>query len=227
ALRIGADDLGVELALVEERDLDFLGVGNDVVVREDVAVARDDDARAHALLAPLPRVGTHPGPEEYRKRHLPLNLRELGERNVDDRGRRFLGNVGDVRRRSAGLRERGVREHRDGRGLRLGRHVGARRARARRASASEGQGERESVKVRATTLEKAHREKLRSLVRRPPSTRASPLGGAGFQPKNTEGSRAIPAPYRPRRDSSLAGEPFAALWRGSQLRDAGSSAWGP
>ena len=51
-LLVGADDLGVELAVVGEADLHGLGVVDHVVVGDDVAVALDHEARAerHALL---------------------------------------------------------------------------------------------------------------------------------------------------------------------------------
>ena len=39
----------VEDALVEQRDRHLVGVGDDVVVREDVAVLRDDEAGAARL----------------------------------------------------------------------------------------------------------------------------------------------------------------------------------
>ena len=39
----------LEHALVEQRDRHLVGVGDDVVVREDVAVVRDDEARAARL----------------------------------------------------------------------------------------------------------------------------------------------------------------------------------
>jgi hypothetical protein len=48
--RVAADDLRVEHAAVLHRDLHPVGAFDDVVVREDVAVARDDEARAARLL---------------------------------------------------------------------------------------------------------------------------------------------------------------------------------
>ena len=47
---IAADDLGLELAPVEQPDRDLLGAFDHVVVGEDVAVGRDDEAGAAALL---------------------------------------------------------------------------------------------------------------------------------------------------------------------------------
>src|SRR5207237_1446526 len=47
---IRPDDLGGELALVVQLHGDLVGAGADVVVREDIAVARDDEPRAGALL---------------------------------------------------------------------------------------------------------------------------------------------------------------------------------
>ena len=54
-LRVGADDLGVELAVVGEADLHLFGVVDHVVVGDDVAVVLQDEARAqrHAVLAAL------------------------------------------------------------------------------------------------------------------------------------------------------------------------------
>ena len=46
ARRIGADDLGVERALVRELDADAIRAFDDVVVGQDVAVGRGDDAGA-------------------------------------------------------------------------------------------------------------------------------------------------------------------------------------
>ena len=48
-LRVGADDLAGELALVGELDLDRVGPLDDVVVREDDAALVDDEARAQPL----------------------------------------------------------------------------------------------------------------------------------------------------------------------------------
>ena len=63
ALLVGADDLGVELALVGEADLHRLGVVDDVVVGDDEAVVVDDEARAErdALGAVLLRALRPPG----------------------------------------------------------------------------------------------------------------------------------------------------------------------
>ena len=47
--RVGADDGGVEFLVVVRGHRDLGGAGNDVVVRDDVAVRTDDDARAAAL----------------------------------------------------------------------------------------------------------------------------------------------------------------------------------
>ena len=49
-LRIGADDLGGELAVVVEQHLQLVRPLDDVVVGDDVAVGGDDDAGAEALL---------------------------------------------------------------------------------------------------------------------------------------------------------------------------------
>jgi hypothetical protein len=47
---VDADDLGVQDAAVMESDLDLRGSVDDVVVGDDVAVGRDDDAAAYAVL---------------------------------------------------------------------------------------------------------------------------------------------------------------------------------
>ena len=57
-VRIGADDLGLELTAVEQPDRHLLGALDHVVVGEDVAVGRDDEARAAALLDLGPLRGT-------------------------------------------------------------------------------------------------------------------------------------------------------------------------
>ena len=49
-VRIGPDDLGLELAPVEQAHGHLIGAIDDVVVGEDVAVLGDDEARAGALL---------------------------------------------------------------------------------------------------------------------------------------------------------------------------------
>ena len=54
-LGIGAHDLGLQLALVGERDADVRGAVDDVVVRQDVAVRADDDAGAEAVFALIVR----------------------------------------------------------------------------------------------------------------------------------------------------------------------------
>ncbi len=51
AFAIGSDDLGLELALVGQRDLNLGGAVHDVVIGEDVAVRGHDDAGAEAVLA--------------------------------------------------------------------------------------------------------------------------------------------------------------------------------
>ena len=51
--RVGADDLGFELAPVGQADGDLIGSGDDVIVGQDVAVGIDDDARAEPLAAKL------------------------------------------------------------------------------------------------------------------------------------------------------------------------------
>ena len=50
---VGADDLGVHHAAVVEGDLDLYRAFDDVVVGDDVAVRRDDDAGADAVLERL------------------------------------------------------------------------------------------------------------------------------------------------------------------------------
>src|SRR5690606_13201833 len=50
AERVGADDLGAERAPVEEDDLELVGLLDDVVVRDDVAVGADEGAAAEAVL---------------------------------------------------------------------------------------------------------------------------------------------------------------------------------
>jgi hypothetical protein len=62
--RVGADDGGLELAAVVERDLDVIGVLDDMVVRQDATARVEDEAQAgrrHALLArrTLPEEATH------------------------------------------------------------------------------------------------------------------------------------------------------------------------
>ena len=46
--RIKADDLGPISAAIREGDLDGVGIGDDVVIAQDVAVGTDDRTRAHA-----------------------------------------------------------------------------------------------------------------------------------------------------------------------------------
>src|SRR5208337_434735 len=50
-LWIRADDVGLKLALVRERDANVRGAIDDVIVREDVAFGADDYARTERLLA--------------------------------------------------------------------------------------------------------------------------------------------------------------------------------
>ena len=48
--RVAANDLGLEDAVVVERDGDAIRVGHDVIVGEDVAVGRHDEARTAGFL---------------------------------------------------------------------------------------------------------------------------------------------------------------------------------
>src|SRR6185437_4077746 len=49
-LGILADDLGRELALVEQPHMDLVGVSGHMIVGQDIAVGRDDHARAESVL---------------------------------------------------------------------------------------------------------------------------------------------------------------------------------
>ena len=99
--RIRADDLGAELALVAEPDADVgAGAADDVIVGEDVAVGRHDDARAEALLTPLAIQVVLP--EEVAEE------RVVGQRRAHDLGRRDVGDAADGALRDAGeVRQRG------------------------------------------------------------------------------------------------------------------------
>ena len=54
--RIGADDLGFELALILQGDFDVGGAIDDVIIGQDVAVGADDHARAQAVFTLLARL---------------------------------------------------------------------------------------------------------------------------------------------------------------------------
>ena len=54
-LGVVADEVGGELAAVGERDLDAVGVVDDVAVGEDVAARREDEPRAAAAPLAPPR----------------------------------------------------------------------------------------------------------------------------------------------------------------------------
>ena len=61
---VGADDLGLELALVGELDVDFVGAVDDMRVGDEEAVGRNDEAGADRLLVEItlgPRRGAGPG----------------------------------------------------------------------------------------------------------------------------------------------------------------------
>ena len=99
-LGIGAHHLGLEGALVVEGDGDGLGVGDHVVVGQDVAVAVDDEARAGRGHDPRPlrrRLAEEAAHEvvlrgQGRRRHLLLHLDEDHgrQRLLDDRHERAL-----------------------------------------------------------------------------------------------------------------------------------------
>ena len=120
----------LEDALVEQRDRHLVGVGDDVIVREDVAVVRDDEARAARLFRLIVRADPVELPEEVfdaRRQLLPppppptlrrlRRWRRLGEALRLDRDdgrarvigdglerRLRLGGRGDLRRRGLGRR---------------------------------------------------------------------------------------------------------------------------
>ena len=52
-LGIGADDLGLELALVAERDGDLVGAVDHVIIGEQVAVGTHDHAASQAMLGAI------------------------------------------------------------------------------------------------------------------------------------------------------------------------------
>ena len=65
---VAADDLRLELPIVEQRDGDLVGVFDDVCVGDDVAVLRvDDDAGSGALKLTLPRARC-PGASKKRRK---------------------------------------------------------------------------------------------------------------------------------------------------------------
>ena len=91
-----ADDLRLDLTVVEQRDGDFVGVLDDVRVGDDVAVACvDDHARAGALELPLARRQFRRIEEAAKERILeqriaPLFAQRAAGRDVDHRGRSLL-----------------------------------------------------------------------------------------------------------------------------------------
>ncbi len=119
---IGADDLGLELPPIEQPDDDLLGPFDDMVVGQDVAVRRDDEPGAAALLDL--RLLAEPGREEAL--HARRDVRLLGgvlgslRPDVDHAGLHMLRHCGEgfaeVPQRT-GRRYRGRRHGSDGRGL--------------------------------------------------------------------------------------------------------------
>ena len=90
-VRIAADDLGLELAPVEQAHAHFARAVDDVVVREDVSVRRDDEARAGRDATAARSVGCI---GRLRAGHVPEELSELG-RNLIQVGRLSAGPLRD------------------------------------------------------------------------------------------------------------------------------------
>ena len=103
--RIAADDLRLELALVVQRDRHLVGVGDDVVVREDVAVVRDDEAGAARLFGLRRTAAVVELPEEiFDARRETLAATAAG--NALLRRARFLRSARSRWRRRLGARDR-------------------------------------------------------------------------------------------------------------------------
>ena len=140
---IGADDLGLELPPVEQPDRDLLGALDHVVVGQDVAVGRDDEARAAALLD-LGLLAEARGEEPLHARRDALLLAgvlgPLGA-DVDHARLHVLGHGGEGLAQllqRAGRRDRRRRHRGDGRGLApllLGRGAARQVEQARRTAA--------------------------------------------------------------------------------------------
>ena len=113
---IGADHLGRELTLVVQLHGDLVGAGDDVVVREDVAVARDDESRARALLHLRPPAEVRE--EVLEARRQPLVLRALDLLRADEYDGR-LHVLRDADERVAQVRRRFERGRRQARRRRL------------------------------------------------------------------------------------------------------------
>ena len=106
-LGIAADDRGLEFpARLAEGDLHLVGAVDHVVVRQNIAVSRDDHARAEPLLhraaaaAPAAFVGIRHAEEPAKlrivekRRHLRRDLRLLRRKHIDHARRRALHDGG-------------------------------------------------------------------------------------------------------------------------------------
>ena len=126
---VGADRAGARAAAVAERDLDVVGAVDDVVVGEQVALGRDDHARAEADLALLRHLARTVAEEEAERRIVGARPRRVGPARGDAHHRRrgALGGGGVAHRRRAGadqrhaLHRRRQRHHRRARRQQLGR----------------------------------------------------------------------------------------------------------
>ncbi len=134
---IGADQLAAQFALVGQRDVDFIGLVDDMMIGEDVAVGGNDETRTDAARHLLARFGTRrawagfvPGrtrrkeaPEEFverivfvesfrkRKRIIArwVVADALGRADVDHRRTDFLDQITEIGQDMAFLRVRRAR----------------------------------------------------------------------------------------------------------------------
>ena len=108
-LGVAADDLRLQLLAVAEDDHDLVCALDDVVVRDDVAVIRDHEARARGLRAEFrPRSGAPPSPEELLEHIGAPEALALGL-DVHDCRRQGFGEIGHRVRPSDRLATRPLR----------------------------------------------------------------------------------------------------------------------
>ena len=108
--RIDADDLRLDVAMIADRHRDFGHVVADhVVVGDDVAVGRDDDARAQALLGAVAAEHFALIAEEILEERIVRERRrrtahDLHGRNIGDRANGLRGDAREVRAAAVGRR---------------------------------------------------------------------------------------------------------------------------
>ena len=125
---IGTDQLGFQLTAISQADEDLVSIGNHVVVGQNVAIGRDDEARAQGLSftlatattrCPLLRHATFKELAQHRRqafqvRHLLVGdfaLRQfLRGTDVDHGWRGLLDQLGEIRQLDR-LRGHGLSQH--------------------------------------------------------------------------------------------------------------------